>query len=124
MEEETQQKKKLFGDAASRVSTEEMHHVFDEINSIFESISSPKFPNFELSRSLDEKKDHGDIDIILENNVDIDNYRFILNSLGNRVIKFVKNGNILHCLYRSNSVQKDVHVDFITASQKNFHSTM
>lgn len=124
MEEEIRQKKKLFGDAASRVSTEEMRRVFGEINTIFENISSPKFPNFELSKSLEEKTDHGDIDIILESNVDIDNYRFILNAIGNRIVKFVKNGNILHCLYRSNIIQKDVHVDFITASQKNFHSTL
>lgn len=122
--EEPKDKKKLFGDAASRVSTEEMNLVFSEINRIFREIQSPKFPNFELSKSLPEKNDHGDIDIILENIENEDNYKFILNTLGDKIIKFVKNGNILHCLYRSAAISKDVHVDFITASKDNFSSTL
>jgi len=97
---------KLFGSRASRVSTNEMNSIYDELKTRL----GDKFKRFELSKALPSKQDHGDIDIVLTGNPDIK--KAIMMYLGPKVKDYSRNGNIYSVLYNSD-LGKDVHVDFI-----------
>lgn len=97
---------KLFGSRASRVTTDEMNSIYDELQNRLGN----KFNKFELSKALPSKQDHGDIDIVLTGNPDIK--KAIMMYLGPKVKDYSRNGNIYSVLY-SSDLGKDVHVDFI-----------
>jgi len=110
---------KLFGLRASRVSTSEMNSVFQEV---FNKLSPKYFTKMQLSKALPSKQDHGDIDIVVEpapirQGVDIS----LKNGLGRDNVKdYSKNGNIHSALYHSDSINKDVHIDFLVASGEDY----
>jgi hypothetical protein len=105
---------KLFGSRAGRVSTAEMNSIFNEIKYKI----SGYFSKISLSRALQSKADHGDIDIVCEPSPNNTNMNLsIKNCLGpDKVRDYSKNGNIYSVLYHSDDFNKDVHVDFIVAS--------
>lgn len=119
-------KTKLFGERAARVTTAEMNAVFHEVKEIFNYLNVS--PRFALSKALPDKKDHGDIDIVVENIPNIDMKQHILNAFSNEfhkyVIEYVVNGPILHCLIMSDVIYKSVHVDFICASNEEYEPTL
>lgn len=103
-------KLKLFGADAARVSTSEMQTVFQELQNIFKDSIS----HMELVRSIDSKQDHGDIDILI---IDPSNLKNLLrDKLKNNLLNYSKNGNISSFLFNSTSVNKKVHVDFISSN--------
>lgn len=106
---------KLFGSSAQRISTDEMLKVFDKLNNQVGS----EFKNFKLSKFLKSKSDHGDIDIVLSDNQNVKD--IILNTLGNDVLNYSKNGNIYSILYKSDEIGKNVHVDFIYSTGDDFY---
>jgi hypothetical protein len=97
---------KLFGTRASRVSTNEMNSIFDELKNLLNN----KFNKFELSKALPSKADHGDIDVVVSGGGDVANT--LKSQLGNKVIDYSRNGNIYSVLYKSDT-GKNVHIDFI-----------
>ena len=97
---------KLFGTRASRVSTNEMNSIFDELKNLLNN----KFSKFELSKALPSKADHGDIDVVVSGGGDVANT--LKSQLGDKVIDYSRNGNIYSVLYKSNT-GKSVHIDFI-----------
>ena len=97
---------KLFGTRASRVSTDEMNSIFDELKNLLNN----KFNKFELSKALPSKADHGDIDVVVSGGGDVANT--LKSQLGNKVIDYSRNGNIYSVLYKSDT-GKNVHIDFI-----------
>jgi hypothetical protein len=104
---------KLFGARASRVTTAEMNAVFSELKSIMDN----QFDKMVLSRALKTKETHGDIDVVIKPKSSVKNLtEFIKTSLGDRVLDYVKNGNIHSVLYSSPTIGKSVHIDFLTAS--------
>lgn len=106
---------KQFGEEAERVTTREMNLIYNELNSKIGN----KFCGFELTRTLEEKLDHGDIDILVLLHPD-QNPKSIINSLN--PIKSTKNGYCYSFLYRSD-LNKKVHVDFLVSSNPNLHAT-
>lgn len=119
-------KLKLFGERAARVTTAEMNAVFNEIKSIFKySIIN----RMDCSKPLPNKEDHGDIDIVVENIPNTDTKEYILSNLvyaydKNYLIETIHNGPILHCLFASEAIGKQVHVDFIFATPEEYDSTL
>lgn len=103
---------KLFGIRAKRVSTDEMNLVFGEILSELKSY----FGRIELSRALKTKSDHGDIDIVVLNQSKLPMIDTLKKSFGDRIEDFSKNGNIYSILYKSPTINKTVHIDFLTTS--------
>jgi len=97
---------KLFGTRASRVSTNEMNSIFDELKTRLGN----KFNKFELSKALPSKADHGDIDVVVSGGGDVANT--LKSQLGDKVIDYSRNGNIYSVLYK-NDTGKNVHIDFI-----------
>ena len=97
---------KLFGTRASRVSTDEMNSIFDELKNLLNN----KFNKFELSKALPSKADHGDIDVVVSGGGDVANT--LKSQLGIKVIDYSRNGNIYSVLYKSDT-GKNVHIDFI-----------
>lgn len=113
---------KLFGPRAQRVTTEEMNKIFGEL----EIILGKTFPRFKLTRALASKADHGDIDIIMSSgDIDVNSAGVgaaLKEKLGNTVEDYSKNGFIHSVLYRSPSVNKSVHVDFICPPQDEYEA--
>jgi hypothetical protein len=113
-------KTKLFGDKASRITTNEMNLVYGEIKSIFNN----RIRRLNITKPLPAKLDHGDIDIVVQNEENVNIQEYIHNLLNDYIIEIVNNGPILHVLFKSNYIQKNVHVDFITASQEEYDPTL
>jgi len=101
---------KLFGKDAQRITTNELKLVFYELKTLIGN----SFPEMELTRWLPAKEDHGDIDILAHSRQtpvkDI-----LAANLGNQLVKFSKNGNVNSFLFKSNLINKVVHVDLITS---------
>lgn len=117
---------KLFGSFASRVTTDEMYSVFDELKKKLVK----KFQRFNLSTGLASKKDHGDVDIIVLPKSGQSARSTILSGIQNNIAKnergqiFINsNGNIFSVLYKPDKLDKQVHVDFISAeSEEDFET--
>jgi hypothetical protein len=109
---------KLFGNAAQRISAEEMKLAFQELKNSVGSF----FNKFELTRHLPFKQDHGDIDILVLNKpgTDIDE---IFKKLGNSVLQHSKNDHTHSFLIHINSINKNVHVDFISSNTEEKYVT-
>jgi hypothetical protein len=119
-------KTKLFGERAARVTTAEMNAVFDEIKQIFKYGIINRMA---CSKPLPNKEDHGDIDIVVENIPNMDTKEYVRSNLvyaydKNYLIETVHNGPILHCLFDSETIGKQVHVDFIFATPAEYDSTL
>lgn len=106
---------KMFGDEAKRVTNQEMWEVHDEL---MRKVGG-KFCAFELTRTLEEKQDHGDIDILLLTHPDQDARKVLEDVL--KPEKVAKNGHCLSFLY--NSEIGKVHVDFLISGDPNLHAT-
>jgi hypothetical protein len=106
---------KQFGSEAARVSSEEMGAVFTEL----QGKVGNEFAGFELTLTLEEKKDHGDVDMLVLLHPD-QNPAKIINSL--KPLKYNKNGYCHSFLYES-GIGKKVHVDFLVSSDPNLHRT-
>jgi hypothetical protein len=102
---------KQFGKLAERVTTEEMRRIHEELN---EKVGK-SLCGFELTLTLEEKQDHGDIDILVLLHPDQE-IKSIIKSLNPLAVN--KNGYCYSFLYRSN-IGKVVHVDFLVASEPN-----
>lgn len=116
-------KTKLFGERAARVTTAEMNAVFTEVKQIFSG--DEPLRRMELVKALPSKEDHGDIDIVVESRTDYDLQDYIKDSLDLelKLMEHVENGPILHCLFYSSSIGKEVHVDFIFANSDEYDAT-
>lgn len=117
-------KTKLFGERAARVTTAEMNSIYEEIRQIF--VGSEYIRRMDLSKPLPSKQDHGDIDIVVETMPEMDLKQYIKDHLDLQLqlMEHVENGPILHCLFYSLLVNKQVHVDFIFASPEKYDSTL
>lgn len=111
-------KGKLFGSEAQRVSSSEFGIVFEELKDVFSDV----FLDMKPSRFLPSKKDHGDIDILVLAEPNINLKSLLPEKLGERLKRVSKNGNIYSFLYISPSLGKTVHVDFILSTKKEDHS--
>lgn len=107
-------KTKAFGERAKRVTTVELHVVFKELKGKVGKF----FGKFELAKFLPTKPDHGDIDIVVLNHNGHDIQKFLRENLGNDILDFLKSGNINSFLFHSHSLNKNVHVDFITTGNQ------
>jgi hypothetical protein len=105
---------KLFGAKASRVTTEEMNTTFNEVKSKL----SEFFIKMELSKALKSKLDHGDIDIVFINSILKPVKNTLFDALGKNVKEYSRNDTIHSILYHSDSVNKDVHIDFIESGNE------
>ena len=121
-------KTKLFGERAARVTTAEMNEVFEEIRAIFSG--STYISRMDLSKPLPSKEDHGDIDIVVETSPGMDLKEYIRSHLvysdhfKNYLVEIVNNGPIMHCLFHSSAINKQVHVDFIFAPSDEYDATL
>lgn len=106
---------KQFGEEAQRVTTQEMEAIYDELNKKV----GHKVCAFELTLTVEEKLDHGDIDILVLLHPDQD-VKSVISKL--KPLKHVKNGYCHSLLYQSDSGKK-VHVDFLVSSDPNLHVT-
>lgn len=108
---------KAFGDRASRMTTADMHLVFNELKSKIGS----HFNKFEIAKSLPTKADHGDLDIVAINNKGFNIFDFLKQQYGESIQDTLKSGNVNSFLFKSESIGKSVHVDIITVgSDENF----
>lgn len=105
---------KQFGDQAERVTSLEMEAIHKELN---EKVGK-QFCAFELTLILEEKQDHGDIDILVLLHPD-QNPRKVINSLD--PIALSKNGYCHSFLYQSD-IGKKVHVDFLVSQDPILHA--
>lgn len=103
---------KLFGNAASRVNNQELQIVFKELQDLIGSL----FFKFELTRTLESKQDHGDIDILVLSKPNLDIKKEVEKRLGAKIIKYSKNDVTNSILFYSESIGKQVHVDLISSS--------
>jgi hypothetical protein len=103
---------KLFGVKASRVTSEEMRIIFNELHGKLNQL----FSKIQLTKSLKSKETHGDIDIVILNHNRLDVMKTLRDTLGNSVKEYSKNGNISSILYKPDNLDKSVHVDFLSAS--------
>jgi hypothetical protein len=119
-------KTKLFGERAARVTTAEMNSVFEEIKYIF--AYSKYICRINVSKPLPSKEDHGDIDIVIEKFPNVDLKEHIRSTLfysdEHYLVESMDNGPILHCLFNSKRINKQVHVDFIFANENEYDSTL
>jgi hypothetical protein len=119
-------KTKLFGERATRVTTSEMNAVFNEIKTYFDNSDLRRI---DCSKPLPCKEDHGDVDIVIENVLNMDTKEYVRSNLvyyfdEDYLIEWVSNGPILHCLIFSKAINKQVHVDFIFANPAEYDSTL
>lgn len=105
---------KLFGPRAQRVTTAEMNTIFTDLKNTIGN----KFDKFKLSKALPSKADHGDIDIVVSGNTDIQNT--LKDLLGDSMVEYSKNGDIHSVLYRNDTLNKIVHVDLISTPADEF----
>jgi hypothetical protein len=106
---------KQFGEEAERVTNQEMREIFLEL----QGKVGGRFAGFEPTLTLEEKQDHGDIDILVLLHPD-QNPKPIIQSLD--PLKTSKNGYCYSFLYQSDFGKK-VHVDFLMSSDPNLHAT-
>jgi len=127
--------KKLFGSYSNRVTTDEMHSVFDELKKQI----AKKFVHFNNVTKLSSKTDHGDIDIVVVPTSGQTTRDIIISSLKNNIVRNIAdqpiamsnsniykkndmfidtNGDIFSILYRPRKLDKNVHIDFITAKDE------
>ena len=106
---------KLFGNAAARVTNAELQSVYQELKSQIGDL----FSRFESTKTLQSKQDHGDIDILVlaEPNVNIKD--IVAQRLGSKIIQYSKNDNTHSILYYSKAINKQVHVDLIASTSPN-----
>jgi hypothetical protein len=109
-------KYKLFGPLVSRVSTEEMNLVYSELTGLI----GRNFSKFLLSRVLQTKVDHGDVDICVLNDTKTNTSTIVKNHLSERIVKDNHNGPIYSIAFKSDKTNKIVHVDFISAPANEF----
>lgn len=107
---------KQFGDQAQRVSNQEMWEIHDHL---MKKVGG-KFCAFQLTRTLEEKQDHGDIDILVLTHPDQNARKVIEEDLKPEVV--VRNGHCISFLYDSH-LGKKVHVDFLVSDDPNLHAT-
>jgi hypothetical protein len=127
--------KKLFGSLSNRVTTEEMHGVFGELKKKL----AMKFSSFNNTTKLSSRQDHGDIDIVVVPPSGQSTKDVVLNLIRSNIVKntnttavvtsngqiyqpnqmyVTTNGNIFSILYRPNKLDKNVHIDFISAKDE------
>jgi len=108
---------KLFGSRSSRVTTEEMNYIFNELKNKL----SKHFKKFNLSKALSSKQDHGDVDIIALPLTDWKtNIEKILKS---SIVDKSSNSGVHSYLINFPKINKNVHVDFIvTGNDDKFQS--
>lgn len=117
---------KLFGPSASRITTDEMYSVFDELRKKI----AKKFDRFTLTTALPTKKDHGDIDLIVLPKKGESVKDIVTSTLKGGIVKnesgqlmVNSNGNIFSILYSPKKLDKQVHIDFITVkSEEDFET--
>jgi hypothetical protein len=110
---------KLFSQYGSvRVTTQEMHVVFEEIKNKIQSHIS----EIQLSKSLEDKQDHGDIDILLLSSENVRD--FVKKELGDRILKDFSNSGQYSILYLSEKINKKVHVDFLYTNDMEQYQSM
>jgi len=126
MTEETKPILKLFGEKAARITTKEMNLVFNELLSVFTATKNNKLKRISLNRPLTTKLDHGDVDIVVEEIPDVNTFGYILEELfySNHLVEVNHNGPMIHCLIKSNSIKKQIQVDFILAKSEEFDSQL
>lgn len=109
---------KLFGSRSSRVTTEEMNYVFNELKSKV----GKYFKRFNLSKALSSKQDHGDVDLIV---LPITDWKTdIEKTLKNDIIDKSKNGGVHSYLINFPKINKNVHVDFIVTGNEDKYTSM
>ena len=127
--------KKLFGSLSNRITTEEMHGVFGELKKKL----AKKFSSFNNTTKLSSRQDHGDIDIVTVPPSGQSTKDVVLNLIGSNIVKntntttvvtsngqiyqpnqmyVTTNGNIFSILYRPDKLDKNVHIDFISAKDE------
>lgn len=104
----------LFGEEARRVTTEEMKAVHQELKAKVGGLVC----DFQLTFTLEEKPDHGDVDILVLTHPEQDVFK-VIETL--EPIKYKRNGHCHSFLYKSQF--GNVHVDFLVSSDPNLHRT-
>ena len=109
---------KLFAPHSERVTTDEMNAVVEELREKLSDL----FTEFGPTKSLKSKKDHGDIDILVQPKGD---WKTDLEKrLGNQIIDKASNGGVHSYLIYCPDIDKKVHVDFIVAGDSNKFKSM
>jgi hypothetical protein len=113
---------KLFGGVSERVSTEEMNEIFKYLKDKL----SKYFVQMELSKSLPTKKDHGDVDILVQVNpgqeVHGELLKILKKEIPNDLLEFHEMKQVKSMLFKYN--RKIVQVDFIIATDKNMFTSV
>jgi hypothetical protein len=112
-----------------------MHGVFGELKKKL----AMKFSSFNNTTKLSSRQDHGDIDIVVVPPSGQSTKDVVLNLIGSNIVKntnttavvtsngqiyqpnqmyVTTNGNIFSILYRPNKLDKNVHIDFISAKDE------
>lgn len=102
-------KLKLFGTDAQRVNNHELQVIVSELRDLIGN----NFSVFTPVPSLEEKLDHGDIDVLVAPDLNIQ--QLLTQKLGNKLVKFSKNDTVNSFLFHSEKIQKLVHIDLITS---------
>lgn len=109
---------KLFAPHSERVTTDEMNIIVDELRLTLSDL----FRKFEPVKSLKSKEDHGDVDILVLPTGDWK--KGLEKKLGTQIQDEVKNGGVHSYLIYFPTIDKKVHVDFITAGSANKFKSM
>ena len=110
---------KLFAPHSERVTTSEMNIMIEKLREKLSNL----FVEFEPTKSLKSKKDHGDVDILVLPK-DGDWKDKLEHIMGNQIIDKAKNGGVHSYLIYCPDIDKKVHVDFITAGDSNKFKSM
>lgn len=100
---------KLFGPSAERIPATDLPIVLAELQAVF----GTHIPRMELTKALESKKDHGDVDIICLVNNFCDIQPLVMNCLQEKCLKCSANHDVFSFLYASPGLQKKIHIDFI-----------
>ena len=103
---------KLFGLAASRINNHELHLVFNELKKSIGDL----FLKFELTKTLESKQDHGDVDILVLAKPDLDIKKVVSERLGKNLLQYSKNDYTHSVLFNSEIISKQVHIDLISST--------
>lgn len=103
----------LFGEEASRVTTEEMNRLVGELTVGTAMLIS-------LTRLLPSKETHGDVDFVYVPYPNIDFVKSLKEKFGSQIVKTNSNGDVYSILFNSTVLGKKVHVDFIKATENTF----
>lgn len=112
-------RKKLFGDRASRITSEELFKVSTEVLSKSFSL----FRMCDVPQSFAEKQTHGDVDIVAIP-YSTDWVASFSKMFEGKILEYSANGQCHSFLFRSDSVGKDVHVDVIVVYREFFFRAM